>query len=165
MLVAKNEDISMTTLINTLFPIFPNLILLREKKVLLLKRGPEASCLQGLWSCPAGRMEQGETPKETIIREAYEELNLHINPHLGVSLFVNARHFLNPQEHFRDLSLFFVATEFDGEPINKEPTKCEIMEWFDLHALPSPMISSVKFGLECYRKGHSYGEFYEQEMD
>lgn len=144
-----------------LFPIFPNLILLRKKKILLLKRGPGASCLHGFWSCPAGRMEEGETPKETIIREAYEEIGLHLNPHLGVTLFVNAKHVLNHKERGRDLSLFFIATEFEGEPLNKEPTKCEAMEWFDIHNLPSPMITSVKFGVECYRQGHTYGEFYE----
>lgn len=146
------------------FPLFvlsPNLILLREKKVLLLKRGPGASCLQGLWSCLKGGMEQGETPKETIIRETYEEIGLHINPYLGVSLFVNAKYNLNPQERWKDLSLFFVTTEFEGEPINKEPGKCEAVAWFDLHDLPFPMIPSVKFGLECYRQGHTYGEFHE----
>ena len=144
-----------------LFPICPNLILLRDKKILLLKRGQGASCLQGLWSCPAGGMEPGETPKETIVREAFEEIGLHINPHLAVSLFVNAKHYLNLQERGRDLSLFFIATEFEGEPINMEPTKCETMEWFDLYDLPSPMISSIKYGLECYRQGHTYGAFYE----
>lgn len=144
-----------------LFPICPNLILLRDKKILLLKRGPGASSLQGLWSCPAGGMEPGETPKETIVREAFEEIGLHINPRLGVSLFVNAKHYLNPQERWRDLSLFFIATDFEGEPMNMEPTKCEMMKWFDLYDLPSPMISSVKYGLECYRQGVTYSEFYE----
>lgn len=152
----------MTTRIHPLFVLSPNLILLREKKILLLKKGPEVSSFHGLWACPSGGMEPGETPKETIIRETYEEIGLHVSPHLATSIFVNARNILNPQERWKDLSLFFVATEFKGEPINKEPGKCEAVAWFDLHDLPSSMIPSVKFGLECYRQGHTYGEFYER---
>lgn len=151
----------MTARILPLFVLFPNLILLREKKILLLKRGPESSSFHGLWGCPSGGMEPGETPKETIIRETYEEIGLHINPHLATSIFVDARNILNPQERWKDLTLFFVATEIEGEPVNNEPNKCEAVAWFDLDNLPTSMIPSVKFGLECYRQGHTYGEFYE----
>lgn len=45
------------------------------KRVLLTRRGDT-----GLWGLPAGLMELGETPAGTIVREAYEELQIIIDP-------------------------------------------------------------------------------------
>lgn len=42
-----------------------------------IKRGEE-NFLAGFWDIPGGTVEQGETPKQTAIREAYEETGLKI---------------------------------------------------------------------------------------
>lgn len=48
-----------------------------EKRLLLLRR--HASRPQGnTWGVPAGKLEQGETPQQAVIREVFEEVGLDI---------------------------------------------------------------------------------------
>lgn len=43
-------------------------------RLLMIRRGHAPAA--GLWSVPGGRIEDGETPEEAIIREVYEETGL-----------------------------------------------------------------------------------------
>lgn len=56
---------------------YAGIIVRCNNKVLLCKRNNEGS-LPGFWSCPGGKMEEGETPKEAAIREFMEETDLPI---------------------------------------------------------------------------------------
>ncbi len=47
-------------------------------KLLLLKRHPERP-QGGTWGVPAGKMEKGETPHMTVVREVFEEVGLQID--------------------------------------------------------------------------------------
>ena len=48
-------------------------VLIKNNKVLAAKRGPEMS-LPGYWEFPGGKIEQGESPEESLKRELQEEL-------------------------------------------------------------------------------------------
>ena len=46
-----------------------------DKRVLIARR-PEGKTLAGLWEFPGGKVEPGETPEQTLIRELREELDI-----------------------------------------------------------------------------------------
>ena len=54
-------------------------VLVHEGKVLIQKRRPD-DVWPGLWEFPGGGIEQGETPKQAVVREYMEEVSLHVEP-------------------------------------------------------------------------------------
>ena len=54
-------------------------IIEKDGKILFCKRGAGGNCA-GLWEFPGGKIEEGETPFEAIIREIKEELSADIEP-------------------------------------------------------------------------------------
>jgi len=55
-------------------------ILLKDEKILLIKRSYYTKIYPDFWACPGGRAENNETPERTVIREVKEEVNLDFSP-------------------------------------------------------------------------------------
>ena len=53
-----------------------------DKRVLLAQR-PAGKTLAGLWEFPGGKVEPGERPEQTLIRELLEEIGIKISLGLG----------------------------------------------------------------------------------
>lgn len=84
-----------------------------QTKVFITQRAPKAH-KGGLWEFPGGKVEDGETAQQAVIRELDEE----------VGIVVTASEILMSLEHdYSDKALtfdFFIINGFDGEPFGKE---------------------------------------------
>src|SRR4029453_5867095 len=49
-----------------------------DKRVLIAQR-PEGKALAGLWEFPGGKVEPGERPEQTLIRELHEEIGIDVS--------------------------------------------------------------------------------------
>ena len=51
----------------------------QDGRILLAQR-PEGKALAGLWEFPGGKLEPGEDPETSLIRELHEELGITVKP-------------------------------------------------------------------------------------
>lgn len=140
------------------FTTYVNLLFIRDQKILLLRRAKDIRLFPGYWHGPAGKIEEGESPKQAIMREAFEEVGLTINPVLGTVVVNKAPNSPSTELVWKEIGLFFVVKDSHEIPIRKEPHLHDVMDWFNVNYLPNPMIPVVKFGIEQYLRGEMYGE-------
>ncbi len=82
-----------------------------DRRVLIAQR-PEGKQLAGLWEFPGGKVEAGERPEETLIRELAEELEITVKePCLAPLSFASHRY-----EDFHLLMPLFVCRRWEGVP-------------------------------------------------
>jgi len=86
-----------------------------DKRVLIAQR-PEGKTLAGLWEFPGGKVESGERPEETLIRELEEELGIVVKE-ACLAPFTFASH-TYPDFHL--LMPLYVCRRWDGMVTAKE---------------------------------------------
>ena len=109
--------------------------IVRDGKLLMQKRAGALGI--GTWSVPGGHIEFGETPEQTVIREAKEEVGVSVS---------SARVVAITNDVFSDLGKHYVTLWFRADGIgNEEPVALEgeVSEvgWFALDSLPSPLFA------------------------
>ena len=83
-----------------------------DKRVLIAQR-PEGKPMAGLWEFPGGKVEDGETPEDTVIRELVEELAVTVTkPCLAPLSFASHNY-----REFHILMPLFVCRRWEGSPV------------------------------------------------
>lgn len=93
----------------------------KENKLLFVKRSKNKKTLPNIWAFPSGTKEEGETIKETAVREAYEELGVKVKP--GNILATKELPEFGSKLHF------LICTIESGEPFIKDHNEIDEIEW------------------------------------
>jgi 8-oxo-dGTP diphosphatase len=88
----------------------------------LLSQRPEGKALAGLWEFPGGKVEPGETPEETLIRELQEEIGVETQAACLAPLTFASHTY----ETFHLLMPLFVCRRFSGIPT---PREGQVLKW------------------------------------
>lgn len=95
---------------------------------ILLAQRPEGKSLAGLWEFPGGKVEPGETPEETLIRELDEELGIQTKEACLAPLTFASHTY----ETFHLLMPLYVCRRFEGIPHGREG---QAIKWVKPNAL------------------------------
>lgn len=104
-----------------------------DRRVLLAQR-PQGKPLAGLWEFPGGKVEPGETPEQTIIRELSEELGIETKLACLAPLTFASHSY--PDFHL--IMPLFVCRRFWGTPEPREGQKLKWVRPREMRAFPMP---------------------------
>jgi 8-oxo-dGTP diphosphatase len=86
-----------------------------DKRVLIAQR-PEGKALAGLWEFPGGKLERGERPEQTLIRELHEEIGITVKADCLAPLTFASHAY----DDFHLLMPLYICRRWDGEVIARE---------------------------------------------
>ncbi|MFM8700248.1 MAG: 8-oxo-dGTP diphosphatase MutT [Hyphomicrobiales bacterium] len=108
--------------------------LLDQDGRILVARRPEGKALAGLWEFPGGKVEMGEAPEATLIRELQEELGITVKePCLAPLTFAS---FAYPDFHL--LMPLYVCRRWEGVVIAREHQALKWVRPNELRNFPMP---------------------------
>lgn len=94
----------------------------------LIARRPEGKSMAGLWEFPGGKVEPGETPEDTVIRELREELGVTTQIDCLAPLTFASHGY----EDFHLLMPLYVCRRYQGIPQSREG---QALKWVRPRAL------------------------------
>lgn len=106
-------------------------IINKDKKIFLHKRGKKARNEKGKWGSPGGTLRFGETFEEAVKREMKEEFGVDIEP---VDIFETFNHKI-PDDKQHWVAIAFVYKIKKGKPKIMETDKCEKIGWFTMEEM------------------------------
>ncbi len=102
----------------------------RNGEILIAQRKPGDS-YAGYWEFPGGKIREGETVEECLVRELQEELGIRVRPR---RLLLRKCH----RDPERDIHLFFYFCDWaGGKPVTIE---CHAFRWIPIRRLRGQML-------------------------
>lgn len=104
-----------------------------DNRVLIAQR-PKGKALAGLWEFPGGKVEPGERPEQTLIRELEEEIGITVRePCLAPLSFAS-----HAYESFHLLMPLYICRRWDGLATAREGQSLAWVRPSKLHDYPMP---------------------------
>ncbi len=125
-------------------------------KVALVLR-ENTNWMNGYWSLPAGKLEEGETFRQAAAREAKEEAGLDVRIE-DLTHYLTMHRYVHDEGGITWADLFFHAEKWSGELYNAEPDAHSEAAWFEISDLPENIVPNHKAGIEAFGKGETYLE-------
>lgn len=121
------------------------LILIQGNKILMMRR-KNTGFQDGMYGVPSGKLDQGETIAEALLREAKEEVGIMcvLNDAWHRNAYILHRY---SGEGTVAMEFFIRLHSYTGVVQNREEEKCDDVAWFPVDDLPENTIPYVKKGI------------------
>jgi 8-oxo-dGTP diphosphatase len=104
-----------------------------DRRVLIAQR-PAGKALSGLWEFPGGKVEPGERPEDSLIRELEEELGIIVNEQCLAPLTFASHSY--PEFHV--LMPLYVCRRWEGIVVPREGQQLAWVKPIELRKYPMP---------------------------
>lgn len=138
------------------FPVTVHLWFFRAHQVLLLRRF-NTGYADGQYSVPAGHLDGGETVMAAAAREAEEEVGIKLEA--SNMAFSTVLHRMEQDREDERVDFFVHVLQWEGEPFNAEPDKCDELRWTNVHELPPNTIPYIRKALDNHIGNIPFDEF------
>lgn len=129
-------------------------VVLRRANEVLLQFRHHTGYRDEHWAtAAAGHVEADESVLEAACREAREELGVEVEPANLAGLCAMHRTHRNHRPVDERVDFFFECRVWRGEPRLMEPAKAAALRWFELAALPHPVVPHELFVFTRLRDG------------
>lgn len=129
------------------FPVAVHLFLMKDNKILLLKRF-NTGYEDGNYSVIAGHIDGGEDVYTAMIREAKEEADIDISTENLDIVQVMHRKKMSEER----IDYFFKCVEWSGKIEIMEPDKCDELKWIEIDNLPNNTIDYIQAAIKNYKE-------------
>ncbi len=102
--------------------------LVNSASEILVAQRPDHKNMGGLWEFPGGKVEQGESMQNCLVRELKEELDIGIDP----ILLQEVRFVTHEYDKFNLLMFLYMIDQWEGEP---KPLEHQALKWLAIDEL------------------------------
>ena len=103
-------------------------LIVKNQKILLGQRSAERSFYPGVWDVFGGHIEPQESYQQALLRELHEELGIIPTAWTQIEIFPEP----DPARHGEGQYIFFLVTDWNGTPTNRQLHEHTRIEWFSL---------------------------------
>jgi mutator protein MutT len=129
-------------------------VILKKGNDVLMLRRKNTGFEDGKFTFPSGKLNENESFSECAKRETLEEVGVILNN-------LEPAHVLHRKKDDTDIwvDIVFISSDWKNEPENKEPHKCDKIEWFHMDKLPENTIGFIRHAVEQIRQNKTYSEY------